>query len=122
MASWPQSAQSITSPLSSSILAIQASVPPSLSEQGNRLVEPDVTEYPALAGEFVFGPIVPSQFRLSGHGAFPDGEARLRAELAGLGRDPAAPHPEELDMLRALASAETPYPAVLRALTTLQPD
>ena len=83
-------------------------------------VEPDVNEYPALAGELVFGPIVPSQFRLSGHGAVPDGESRFRAELVGLGRDPAAPGAEELDMLGALASAEAPYPAVVRALTALE--
>lgn len=85
-------------------------------------VEPDVTEYPALAGEFVFGPIVPSQFRLSGHGADSDGEARFRAELARLGRDPAAPLPEEIDLLRTLAAAEAPYPAVLGALHTLERD
>jgi dimethylaniline monooxygenase (N-oxide forming) len=48
-------------------------------------VVPDVADYPELAGELVFGPIVPSQFRLTGHGASPDREARLREELSGLG-------------------------------------
>lgn len=81
-----------------------------------------MAEYPALAGELLFGPIVPSQFRLSGHGARSDGEARFRAELGRLARAPPSPLPEEVDMLRALASTEAPYPAVLRALDTLQPD
>ena len=71
-------------------------------------VEPRATEYPALADEFVFGPIVPSRFRLSGHGADADGEARFRDELARLGRDHAAPLPEEVDLRRTLAAAEAP--------------
>ena len=70
----------------------------------------------------VFGPIVPSQFRLSGHGADSDGEARFRADLAWLGRDPADPLPEEVDLLRTLAAAEVPYPAALGALHTLKRD
>ena len=49
-------------------------------------------------------------------------EARFRAELARLGRDPAAPLPEEVDLLRTLAAAEAPYPAVQGALHTLERD
>ena len=56
------------------------------------------------------------------HRALSDGDARFRAERGRLARDPTSPLPEEVDMLRALASTEAPYPVVLRARDTLQPD
>jgi len=85
-------------------------------------VEPDVTEHSALAGELVFGPIVPSQFRLTGRGAFPDGESRVRADLDGLGRAHAAVLPEQIAMLERLASTEAPHSQVPRALSVLRQE
>lgn len=83
-------------------------------------VEPRLSDYPALAGELVFGPIVPAQFRLSGHGAHADGEIRLRDILASLDRSPAPPDAEQLGMLHMLAGTETPWGGVLEAISTFE--
>ena len=83
-------------------------------------VEPRLDEYPTLAGELVFGPIVPAQFRLSGHGAHADGEARLHDTLASLERSPAPPEAEQLGLLQMLAATETPWEGVLEAISTFE--
>jgi len=83
-------------------------------------VEPKVADYPTLASELVFGPIIPAQFRLTGHGAHIDGEARFRNELSRLDRSPGAPLEEQLGLLNMLASTDTPWPGVLEALSTFE--
>ena len=70
--------------------------------------------------ELVFGPIVPAQFRLSGHGAHADGEARLHDTLASLERSPAPPEAEQLGLLQMLANTETPWAGVLEALSAFE--
>ena len=83
-------------------------------------VEPKLADYPTLAAELVFGPIIPAQFRLSGHGAHVDGEARLHEALASLGRSPASPQAEQLGLLHMLAGTETPWNGVLEALNIFE--
>jgi hypothetical protein len=84
-------------------------------------VEPRLEEVPELAAGIVFGPIVPSQFRLHGPGARPEAREELAAALKSVGHQVAPPVDEQqLGMLRGLASAPHPSPHLERALAVLE--
>lgn len=79
-------------------------------------VEPDPGAEPDLAAGLVFGPIVPTQFRLRGHGSRPQARDELKAALAGVGLSAVmTPDDGQLGMLRSLAEMPTAAPALKRA-------
>jgi len=83
-------------------------------------VEPELGDRPWLAAELVFGPIIPSHFRLSGPGAWQDPEARLLEALADIDRKPAAPADDQLGLLTMLANTEMPWSGVAEALNAFE--
>jgi len=83
-------------------------------------VEPELGARPWLAAELVFGPIIPSHFRLSGPGAWQDPEARLLEALADIDRKPAAPADDQLGLLTMLANTEMPWSGVAEALNAFE--
>ena len=83
-------------------------------------VEPQIEQNPALTAELVFGPILPAHFRLSGPGAWQNGEARLLEALSDIGRVPAPPTSDQVELLTMLAGTDSPWGGVLDALNAFK--
>ena len=67
--------------------------------------EPDLNAFPDLAGALLFGPLLPSQFRLQGHGSKSDAKAVYLENNAGKINSISDLSAEQLDQLKALADA-----------------
>ncbi len=65
--------------------------------------EPDLNAFPDLAGSLLFGPLLPSQFRLQGHGSRPDGKAAYLKDNAGKVNSISDLSDEQLNQLKAVA-------------------
>jgi cation diffusion facilitator CzcD-associated flavoprotein CzcO len=79
-------------------------------------VEPDPQAFPELAAGLVFGPIVPAQFRLSGHGRHEGAVAKLRTALKAAGATATPPiADEQLGLLAMLTKQPKPWPGVAGA-------
>lgn len=83
-------------------------------------VEPQIEQNPTLTAELVFGPILPAHFRLSGPGAWHNGEARLLEALSDIGRVPAPPTRDQVELLTMLAGTDSPWGGVLDALNAFK--
>lgn len=83
--------------------------------------EPDLNKWSKYAHPLLFGPLVPSQFRLDGHGSSEEAEAMYRDAVSRFGdlyRDPVSS--EQLDQLRDLASKLGPKHPANRILAELE--
>lgn len=83
-------------------------------------LEPQIDDNPLLTAELVFGPIIPAHFRLSGIGAWQDGEDRLLAALGDIDRAPAPPTEEQIALLQMLAGTQSPWSGVVDALSAFE--
>lgn len=86
-------------------------------------LEPDIADFPELAAGLVFGPLIPAQFRLTGHNCHPKGREQLDAALAAVGQT-ATPEvqQEQLDLLTMLAQQPNRWPPIAAALTAIKPN
>ena len=86
-------------------------------------LEPDIEDFPELAAGLVFGPIIPAQFRLSGHGSHAEGHEQLDAALAVVGQT-ATPKTDvdQLGLLHMLSQQPNCSPKVAAALAALSPE
>ncbi|MFT6434015.1 MAG: hypothetical protein ACJAVI_002061 [Candidatus Azotimanducaceae bacterium] len=85
--------------------------------------EPDIEDFPELAAGLVFGPVIPAQFRLSGHGSYAKGREQLDAALAVVGQT-ANPKidAQQLGLLHMLSEQANCSPKVAVALAALSPE
>jgi hypothetical protein len=67
--------------------------------------EPDLNAFPDLAGSLLFGPLLPSQFRLQGHGSKPDAKAFYLKNNGGKVNSIGDLSNEQLNQLKAVADA-----------------
>ena len=86
-------------------------------------LEPDIEDFPELTAGLVFGPIIPAQFRLSGHGSHAKAREQLDAALAVVGQT-ATPKVdvEQLGLLQMLSQQPDCAPKVATALAVLSPE
>ena len=86
-------------------------------------LEPDIEDFPELAAGLVFGPIIPAQFRLSGHGSHAKGREQLDAALAEVGQT-ATPKidGEQLGLLQMLSQQPDCSPKIAAALAALSSE
>ena len=86
-------------------------------------LEPDIEDFPELAAGLVFGPIIPVQFRLSGHNSHAKGREQLDTALAVVGQT-ATPKVDvdQLGHLHMLSEQPNCSPKVAAAPAALSPD
>ncbi|WP_295796842.1 NAD(P)-binding domain-containing protein [Mucilaginibacter sp.] len=65
--------------------------------------EPDLNAFPDLAGSLLFGPLLPLQFRLQGHGSMPGAKAVYLKNNAGKVNSISDLSDEQLNQLKAVA-------------------
>lgn len=66
-------------------------------------VEPELDRYPELAGPLLFGPLVPSQFRLQGHGKKDNARQLYLQNVIGGGGQVGPPTGPQIDQLKEVA-------------------
>jgi len=84
-------------------------------------LEPDLEDFPEYAAGLVFGPVIPAQFRLSGHGSHTRGGEELAAALAAVGRKATSKiDAEQRGLLQMLSEHPNCMPDIAAALAVLR--
>jgi hypothetical protein len=82
-------------------------------------LEPDLYEFADLAGTLLFGPLVPAQFRLQGHGSRPDAKEIYLQNNPGKVSAIGDLSEQQLDQLKAIAGILKEHTSLRRLIESI---